>query len=72
VEDRQKDEASIRDGGGRMSELRTFRVIRWRRVVEDARVEATSRDAAFATADDNDSWAIIDEQTVDTECEELH
>jgi hypothetical protein len=55
-----------------MSELRTFRVIRWRRVVEDARVEATSRDAAFATADDNDSWAIIDEQTVDTECEELH
>jgi hypothetical protein len=53
-------------------ELRTFRVIRWRRVVEDARVEATSRDAAVDAADSNDSWMIIDEQTIDTECEELH
>jgi hypothetical protein len=55
-----------------MSELRTFRVIRWRRVVEDAVVQASSRDSAFANADSDDSWAIIDEQTVDTECEELH
>jgi hypothetical protein len=55
-----------------MSETNRYRVIRWRRVVEDARVEAVSRDAAFATADSNDSWALLDEQTVDTECEELH
>jgi hypothetical protein len=55
-----------------MSELRTFRVIRWRRVVEDARVEAVSCDEARDKADSNDSWAILDEQTVDTECEELY
>lgn len=50
-------------------ELKTYRVIRWRRVVEDARVEAADQDAAFDVADCNDSWKIIDEQTVDTECE---
>jgi hypothetical protein len=55
-----------------MSELSTFRVIRWRRLVEDAVVQAISRDDAFAAADSNDSWAIIDEQTVDTECEALN
>jgi hypothetical protein len=53
------------------TEVRTYRVIRWRRVVEDARVSAASRSDAFDTADSNDSWQIIDEQTVDTECEEL-
>jgi hypothetical protein len=55
-----------------MSETHRYRVIRWRRIVEDAVVDAASRDEAFDTADSNDSWQIIDEQTVDTECEELH
>lgn len=53
-------------------ELRTFRVIRWRRVVEDAVVKAANRDAAFDDANNNDSWQILDEQTVDSDCEELH
>jgi hypothetical protein len=55
-----------------MSELRTFRVIRWKRIVEDAVVKAANRDSAFDAADTNDSWQIIDEQTVDSESEELH
>jgi hypothetical protein len=56
-----------------MSDLRTFRVIRWRRVVEDACVQATSRDEAVdKAAYSMDTWQIIDDQTVDTECEELH
>jgi hypothetical protein len=34
-------------------------------------VSAPSRDEAFEKADNDDSWQIIDEQTVDTECEDL-
>jgi hypothetical protein len=55
------------------TEMRTYRVIRWRRVVEDACVQATSQDEAVDKATYSmDTWQIIDEQTVDTECEELH
>lgn len=52
--------------------MNTYRVIRWKRIVEDAVVQAADRDAAFDTADSNDSWKIIDEQIIDADCEELH